>query len=475
MNKLKEIKEGIAELSDNLKKYQNEIKGWMSKPDVSAWFKVEIGKHMVELKALGLPAQQISSSIISCKKDSKKILVQIAVLGNAGANLQADLMGSVDLNDISLSAKKLASKHKLLESEVTHLYKQINFLSKAKQKLNEGLTIQNLLKFSWSLAAKQTGAFEKGLALFRLFFPHDDGKSNQKTLASYKKMGEKLTARFQGLELCALPNLAEEIVHRQVNIGLLTTQQIYDFIAAVERRFTSEHNQKKRLEEKLEQLGHQESISMTLTEFKTTANSLCKLVISLSGKYALYEHMCMIPKIHEHLNVFHLSLKNSLIAQAQADSKILGSAINPETIAAKKTKTYFFGLKGVVRSIKLMYSSIKGKQAINEIELLQILEKAICTCRIFYGNSAADIQKLKAFIDNLLQDYARPFPYTSLFTLVKKTIAEYGSQVENYVQDYTIDEKYRTLTETPIPVNLGKLSTELSKNHQHFTQLLKGL
>ncbi len=82
---------------------------------------------------------------------------------------------------------------------------------------------------------------------------------------------------------------------------------------------------------------------------------------------------------------------------------------------------------------------------------------------------------MKFFIDELLKDYARPYPYLPLFKLTKKTIADYGSIVESYIYNFTTDEKYRSLTDEPIPISFGKLLEEINKNHQHFIKLEKAL
>jgi hypothetical protein len=212
-----------------------------------------------------------------------------------------------------------------------------------------------------------------------------------------------------------------------------------------------------------------------LSTFNSSAKALCKLIINLAGKHGIYEHICLIPATYEFLNIYHLSIKNGLIPQAKLDINASGTQINPATVAAQKTKTFFFGLKGIVRSLKLLYSSMRGGQAFNAAELELVLEKVINTCSMFYGDSAADIGKMQAFIDTILKAYARPFPYTPLFKLVKHTLADYGSAVEAYIYEYSIDERYRSMTEVPVPAELGTLAAEIAKKSSHFSNLVKGL
>jgi len=139
------------------------------------------------------------------------------------------------------------------------------------------------------------------------------------------------------------------------------------------------------------------------------------------------------------------------------------------TIAEKNTKSFFFGLKGIVRSVKLMMSSLKGQEVVNEVELQLILEKSISTCVFFYGNTTAQVNKLKIFLDSFLEQYDRPFPYEHLFKLLKSTLAEYGTEVERYIHSYKIDEIYRESV-PGIPTTLGKLMEKLKSRRDYFAK-----
>ena len=170
MSDPKSIQNNVSELLDTLKIQVRQIKETAAKPEVAAWFAVDLKKYLVELKALGLPVKEISSSRITCQKESKNLLSKTFDLTNACGDLQADIIGGLDKKQASIRAEKIVKQHELIASEVDSFFSHAIFLAKTGQQLNQQLTIQNLLKVAACYAGKKKGAFQKGLDLFTFFF-----------------------------------------------------------------------------------------------------------------------------------------------------------------------------------------------------------------------------------------------------------------------------------------------------------------
>ncbi len=74
-------------------------------------------------------------------------------------------------------------------------------------------------------------------------------------------------------------------------------------------------------------------------------------------KYHFQQQAQMHGDTFEFLNVLHLSIKNSLLPKLTTEITI-ESPINPRNAAEINAKSFFFGLTGIMRSLKLMYSSM---------------------------------------------------------------------------------------------------------------------
>ena len=120
--------------------------------------------------------------------------------------------------------------------------------------------------------------------------------------------------------------------------------------------------------------------------------------------------------------------------------------------------------------MKLMFKSLSGDAAINQVELQLILEKAINNCGIFYGKSPKDVKELAAFIDSLIKQFSRPFPYDNIFLLVKQAIATYGTNVERFIKQYNTKKEFQAISKADIPSTFGKLATALLAKRSTFAK-----
>ena len=179
----------------------------------------------------------------------------------------------------------------------------------------------------------------------------------------------------------------------------------------------------------------------------------------------------------DQLSVFHLLLKNRLIPDLQRESALQGSTLSPITIAAKMTRTFFTfftGATGIIRSLKLMMTSLTGQAAINENELQLTLEKAIMNCKTYYGTSRDDLKKMKLYIDTLVGHYPKPFPYNDLFKLTRTTLSAYGEEVDKFIRLQDIPMDAQTLTKASLPAKVGLLLTPpLPSTRQSSTRQMR--
>ena len=471
MENIQEIKDDIATLRNGLKTYADEIKRLLTHPILLSWHQVDFEKCASDLTTLGVPAKDISRSIAACKHGAANLKKMSLQLTNELGNLHADLEGNFDNAEVRNKAAKNTSQFELIQHEISAIRAHAKSLIVARTQLTANLDLDILLKLAGETVGGRSDLFDNGLKMFKSFFPDNNGNN---ILQKYIETGKQMEERFKSIEVPKLPNLAEEVILHHITLGAHTSQQVHLFSKTIADRFLSEISTKNLLSLQLKALQDEVDISAILQKSRKIATSLGELVLYMYNKKNILERVPLIQETYQYLNIYYLSIKNSLLDKISLEI-LADSSINPINAAEKGTKVFFAGVKGLLLSFKLMYSSLKGREAINEIELQLILENAINSCRIFYGDSRQDIHRLKIFIDGLIKKFSRPFPYNQLFRIVKITMADYGSNVESFVHSLEIDEKYHSNQKTKMPKSFGKLVYIIEKRYEIFTKFNRAL
>lgn len=474
MEKFEAIKESITTIRNGLQRRQKEMNALISHPVLVSWHQLDLQKNADNLTALGLSVPNIAKSISACQQGSQKFKQDASHLKNAVGNLQADLIGNFNEEEITKSAVENSANYETIKKDVGLVYSHVKSLINTKKQLLDHLHLNNLFNLAKKSVGGRGGSFDHGLKVFLLFFKENTNKSTNNILSEYIETATKLETRFGAIELPPLPRIAAEVIEHHISLGIHTANQISSFTNAIAGRFVSETGTRNLLNRQLEALKDEPEITTILHKTKIIAKSLGELILYLFNKKNLLERIPLIPETCEYLNTYHLFIKNSLLQQIPCQIETIPT-INPTIVAANSTKPFFYGIKGMMRSFKLMYSSLKGKEAINETELQLILEEAINSCRIFYGDSREDVHCLKAFINNLIKQFTRPFPYNQLFKLTKKTIVNYGNQFESFILEQEIDEKYRQQKEPVIPKSFAKLVENIRQKDTIFTNFVSSL
>ena len=129
------------------------------------------------------------------------------------------------------------------------------------------------------------------------------------------------------------------------------------------------------------------------------------------------------------------------------------------------SESYFSGIKGLLRIIKLLFGSAGSKKMVNETELKEKLQKILNTCSLYCSNNKDAIEEMREFIHGHLEMYHKPFPYNGLFDVCKKTLGLYGETVERTIFSYQID---------PLRIKNGKDESPPEQNHSSVKQISLG-
>ncbi len=460
MDKLQQAKDILNSNNAYIKAEKEAIYKHLQDPRLTTWKTIKFNPISELLQLLGITINDLKNALKSYPRQAKECAKHIKICTNELGNHMADLVNNKYPDKALQSAKNLDKMVHKLEGLKDTLYKQTILLLTVDETLRQSLTIEKFLPFARHLAQKQQHLFDRGLEVYRLIANDPNEEDTPLTLDEMGIKATNLQSRFKNIDVLGLPRLSEEIIFHYIEIGTETIKQLQLFVKSAVGIMATEIGTADNLAERLSALSKATPQTL-LADAPSYALTLSNLIVGLYHKRALKETMSKISETIEFLNIYHLALKNKIIVVVKEQMAEPNSPINPSVIADKMTRSFFTGPKGMIRSMKLMVNSLTGHEAINQIELQLILEKTIHTCKTFYGNSPKDITELKEFIDNLIQQYQKPFPYDNIFTLAKQTIAEYGNNIDNAIKQYDIKKEFMIISKADLPPNFGQLTTKL--------------
>jgi hypothetical protein len=472
MDRIKQTKDLLENNRAFLIAEKEEIIKRLKDPRITAWSKVKFAPLANMLKVLGISGADLQNSLKNYSSQGKEISKQIKLCNTEISNQLADLIGCKSPDKAVLAAQKVKLSLQQLAELKAAIYSEIEIFIAADKTLRQSLNIDALTPLALRLAQKQKHLFNEGLEIYRIIT--EQSSPDQATLSMDETSQEvvKLESRFKNIEILGLPRLAEEIVYHYVKIGNDTLQQVATFTKTTTGLLTADLGAIHNLKVCLAELNKSDTITI-LTDISKHALTVSKIISGLYHKKELKNTIVKIAETLELLNIYHLAIKNKIIPKIKEDIEDPQSEINPIVIAAKMTRSFFTGTKGIILSMKLMVKSLAGHEAINQVELQLILEKAITNCKIFYGKSAKDIKELRIFIDDLINQFSRPFPYDNILVLVKQTIAVYGNNVEKIFKQYETKKNFQTIAKTKIPATFGKLAVTVVNKRDAFKKANK--
>jgi len=467
MNELEQAKSILLNIRLYLKREKESVVAILKDPKVAEWQTIDLAKNEALLAQIGIDPAAIRTTLVEYPKQARKIGKQIVDWGNEVGNQLADLIAHPEPDTALPAAQKLDEKSQCITTMKEELLAHSSRLVQADQVLRQQLSLKPMLAIAKLLKTSRKDLFEGGLVVLGLLIGDIGQKAGAPTLSEMNQEPAKLETRFQRLDITKLPRIVEEILFHHIDEAVHTAKAIGIFLGAVNDHISREFKSISMLERDLSNLLPEKTAAL-LDGIVEQANLLGNLVVTLYHKRQINESLSTVNEALEFLNIFHLLLKNRLITSLQKEVELSGSALNPITISAKMTQSFFTGAKGIIRSLKLMMASLTGQGSVNETELQLALEKGIVNCKHFYGKSHADLKKIKTYIDSLVGHFPKPFPYNDLFKLTKTTLSSYGDEVEKFIHNYTIPREMQTLTTVNIPAKVGKLVAAIVKHRKAF-------
>lgn len=467
MSKLEQTKATLEAIRADLKREKDDVLTLLKDPKIADWQTIDLKKHHSLLAGFGINPAGINAALTEYPTLAKKIGKLINDYNNEVGNQLADLIGHSDPDSALAKARGLEARVQGLATIKEELLARTDQFIAANRTLRQRLSVKALLEAVKALPSSKKDLFDNGLTTLTLMVGDPDLPEGTRTLKSMSQEPARLKARFQRLDALNLPRLVEEVLFHYVDEAVTTIDEIIVFLKDLNERMEPEFLLIAKIEQGLIALQSADT-STLLNGIIQQTNAVNNLITSLYQKRQLKETMTTVNEALDFLNVFHHLVKNRLIPSLQQEVTVPGSVLSPIPLAAKMTKSFFLGAKGIIRSLKMMVSSLTGQPAINEIELQLILEEAIANCRVFYGKSRDDLKKMKFFIDSLVGNYTKPFPYNDLCKVVKTTLTAYGEVVEKFIEAYTIPKDLRESATVEVPAKVGKLAAAIIRHQKIF-------
>ncbi|VAW35731.1 hypothetical protein MNBD_DELTA03-381 [hydrothermal vent metagenome] len=472
---LQQSKDILTNIREYLRVEKEALLNLLRDPRITIWKNIDIIAIEGNLKVMGISSQELQKALQGYPRQAKGAAVHIKLCNNEVSNQLADLIDCRNPESALQAALQLKKKSRQLAALLSSLHQLTDKFFSADQKIRQLLSFENILPLARHITSQQPHIFKEGLEVYRLLTvsaeTKDDGPPG---IAALSSQAAQLQSRFQHVDILNFPRPVEEILYHYLELGSKTIEQLLIFNNKTAGILSVDQESIKTLNRRFPELAALENTEELLNGVLQQAAAVYRLLSDLYHKRETVKTCAKIAESLEFLNIYHLTLKNKIIPALQDEIKKNNSPVNPATLSSKKTRDFFTGPKGIIRSMKLMVTSLKGHHALNQVELQIILEKAVKSCKTTHVSTNKEGRELRDFIDSLINHFSRPFPYDVIFTLVKQTITAYGQAAEKMVKDYGVKKNLQNIASVKLPASFEKLALLLEKKQKSFIKANQG-
>jgi hypothetical protein len=344
------------------------------------------------------------------------------------------------------------------------------------------LSLGTLIPLARAEAAKSTRhreMFEEGLKVYCLINPHSDFLAQDVTIDDFTVKAEQLEAKFRKLELPRVPELTKIIIMYQIDTCLTVFKDIHSFLGFVTHSLRGEIKKIDTISAAIDEL-RSKPFSEILSSLPKEAKRLHKSICEFYYKSNYMKEIEKVAMLLYNLKTLYEALRYSYLPHIAKATKDPKSRLNPLFIAFEHGHGYFRGLKGIIHRFKIAFLSTAASEPLNEEILAQKIFIALTTCPYYYcgGNKEPALIPTFAFIDGIIGNFRKPYPYEDIFLLIKNAIDTYGSLIERDFSLFQteprpeVDGEENALSSIMAPaVILGRLMVKIESHIDHLHSL----
>ncbi len=472
---MEKAKETLNRIKSFLTRCENNIQQALADPRINQWGNIDFEKHAERLAYFELPLAEIRKASESLNKSTRNILQQIEHWKNDLGNLEADInMQSVTPERAQTLASALEKEFLTLKEQMGGLKNVTEILIAGDLELRQKMTLKGLVPLARKINSKSADNFEDGLEIYMFITKNETIEGNDTKLSDYFAKANDLQIRLENVKLPDMPGLAQAVIRHHTDTAINAIEIIKDFINSSNEKFADKISAVDAVKQEILSV-QDESLSNLLKKYPNTAQSLGISITEFQFNKYILNKLKLVSSLLDNLYLFHSTLRHHFLSKLASQMRAEGNPINPQTVSAEKSDEFFSGVKGVMRSIRLLVSSLSGHQVLSDTELEQYLAQLLDSCPVYYGNSKDDIKKIEKEINKYIGNFDRPFPYEPLTRTMKNGLATFGSRLEKFINSFKLDKQAGEKREkslgpaTKPPATLGLLLKQISAQTQDIS------
>jgi hypothetical protein len=441
---MENIEETLSSIKTLLSAYRAEAQSLLENQTVRQWKLVDIEMHTSLFHDLGIDQRELFQAIGDYQKTAGITLQYVRQYENKLSNLEADLrLNSLPTHEARQAVVRLQNDCQQLLPFVTRIRQYKELLVGAAKNIQERLALGNLLMLAKAIAAQSSRKrqlFEQGFKIFNLVAQGDDFSKGHINIHEISEQAERIETKFRRLEIPAMPELAKVILQRQIETCYQAVREIHHFLATASLSLQDEVSGIEDIRNGLILL-RAKPFSEILASLAGEGEKLCRCINEFGYKSNLLKEIEKIALLLENLITAYECLRYSYLAHIAQITTEAGFRLHPRVVAAEEGRNYFKGLRGLFRRLKILCAMTSESPPLNEHVLAQKIFVALSTCPYYYCVGYEDERRITDFIDTIIKEFGKPYPYEDLFLLIKNSITSYGALIENDFAQFTIPRR----------------------------------
>ncbi len=471
MPDLQEAQAILSKCTKKLSTYQKEAREISVNKDVIAWQKVNIDSFTDIIEALGLP-DDLRQSRDNYPGIASNVLREIRTLQNNIANLEADInLGSpIPVVEAMTQARKIQQQTNNLSPAMEQLRKCKVGLESSSIALKKNLNLQTLLPLARASATgKKKSVFETGFEIY-LITTRDEGfeEEGQINMYTYFTKATLLQKKIAKPMADNLPPLAYSMVSQQLRLCHEALQEVKDFVLFVENYVKKDIKNISIFHSQLAEVTNK-PLTDILFNIPAETEKVGACIRDFTHKKFLLEELDRAAQLLLMVEQFFQIFKDYFIDYLHEQSHQKNGLLNPETLAKARASSYFKGITGIFRMIRIFLGSFNKQDAITEEILAEKLHSILQNCTIFFGHGEDDQQEVTTFLETYFANYTSPFPHDELLDVSRKCLSTFGMLLQKVMFRYKADHNNVNT------YSLGRLSGKIEVRMSNLQKYRKKL
>ncbi|OGR06216.1 MAG: hypothetical protein A2511_03760 [Deltaproteobacteria bacterium RIFOXYD12_FULL_50_9] len=466
-----DVQELLNMASANFHAHKQAVAAINDDPVLRQWFAIEYKSYTTALSFFNLDAMELRNTRKNYNEIISKIFKQIEHCENELGNLNTEFIHNKKGNNIRIVGQinEMQTTCSTLQDLKKDLRELAQIFHNADQKIRSSLKSDHRAALTRFCAGNKFDSFDLGCRLYEMASEDETDPKRPPLLTELFLKANELQTALERLELPNMPGVAREIIMFQIEKAIRACQMIKDFSEEAAKLLGADIKQIQALKIELGQCNQAE-LTVILNQGPVLIETLSKSFINLNYLSHLLNHLIFFTEQLYDLKMFYKVLRIDFLPALTGKADRPDSPLNPTCLAEDKANHFFSGISGLIRTIKMLFASLSGKKVVSDLELRNKITETIKHCPIYFSKKPTDLARMEEFIHGYLDGFSKPFPYDSLFQVIKNVLAVYGDRIECFFNDFKIDpdkvvsiSEFLPVVESKPPGKLGSLMKRIEK------------